>query len=293
MEVTNKTEGGAQASTQQPPAKLQAQQPTEETKPETTTTETKLPAGTKERTTEQFDKLKDSNKRLYEANQLLQQELQRKQKMEQQFQPVQQAVPQEQQPKIEQFIEVDPVTGEQFVNEARLKGAISEAQTRATRAEQAVQSYIQQQQHREEQKQTEEAYKAYPELNPNTEKYDAELTKRTRAFLLDSMVNPQDYSGRALTFKEAADFAKLQLGGKPELTVKPVKEEPQKTEVSEAKVQASAEAQGVTSTTQQSFTAPDEELAKLQMKSRQGDPWAIAKRLSKVRHTASQLEKES
>lgn len=289
MEVTKQPESGTQVQTPQP-AVPQAP-PVVEPVPEapTVTAETKLPTGTSDRTAEQFDKLKDSNKRLYEANQLLQQELARKKQLEQQFKPVQTAVPQEQQPKIEQFIETDPVTGEQFVNEARLKGAISEAQSRATRAEQAVQTYIQQQKQREEQKQTEEAYKAYPELNPRHEKHDAELTKRTRAFLIDSMVNPQDYNGRPLTFKEAADVAKTQGG----VTPKPapvVTEEPKKEEAKEAKTQASAGSEGVSSTMTRSFSAPDEELVKLQRETRMGDAWAIAKRLTRVSHTTSSKE---
>lgn len=285
MEVnTQQTDSGTQP---QAPAQAQ-QQPASEPKVETpiVTTDTQLPAGTSERTGEQFDKLKESNRRLYEANQLLQQELERKKALEQQFQPVQQTVPQEQQPKIEQFIETDPVTGEQFVNEDRLKKAIGEAQNRATRAEQAVQSYIQQQQQREEQKQTEEAYKAYPELNPRHDKFDTELTKKTRAFLLDSMVNPQEYSGRPLTFKEAADLAK-QAFGSPVVPSAPQPKPADAQQGKEVKQQASVETQGVSSQTQQANTAPQEELDDLRNRSRRGDLWAVAKRLSQVDHSQS------
>jgi len=283
MEVnTNTTDSGQQA-----PAQVQAQQPAPAQKPETptVTTETQLPAGTSERTGEQFDKLKESNKRLYEANQLLQQELERKRGLEQQFQPVQQTVPQEQQPKIDQFIETDPVTGEQFVNEDRLKKAIGEANTRATRAEQAVQTYIKSQQQHEEQRQTEEAYKAYPELNPSHDKFDTELTRKTRAFLLDSMVNPQEYSGRPLSFKEAADLAKQAVGAPVVPSAPQPKSEPKSEEGREAKQQASVEAQGITSQSQQVNTVPQEELDVLRDRSRRGDLWAVAKRLSQIEHT--------
>ena len=290
MEVTKQPESGTQVVTPQPVAPQAPPAPEPKPAAPTITAEPKLPAGTSERTAEQFDKLKDNNRRLYEANQLLQQELSRKKQIEQQFKPVQTAVPQDQPPKIEQFIETDPVTGEQFVNEDRLKKAISEAQSRATRAEQSVQSYIQQQQQREEQRQTEEAYKAYPELNPKHDKYDVDLTKKTRAFLLDSMVNPQDYNGRPLTFKEAADVVKTQLGAKPAQPAPVTTEEPKKEEAKEAKVQASAGAEGVSSTTQRNFTVPDEELTKLQKETRMGDAWAIAKRLTRVSHTTSSKE---
>jgi len=300
MEVNTipKPEGGtpqapapvAQTTVQQP------QQPaTIAPKPQTQTGQaepaTQLPTGTSERTAERFEKLTESNKRLFDANQLLQQELARKQQVERQFQPVQQTVPQDQQPKIEDYIETDQVTGEQTVNSEKLNKALLDAQSRASRAEQAVKSYIDQQDERERLKQTEEAYKAYPELNPTTDKFDAALNKRTRAFLLDSMVNSHDYNGRPLTFKEAADLAKAQLSQPVAAPVQTA--EPKKEEGKEAKEQASLEAQGISSTAQQAQAAPNDELEQLRQKTRRGDYWAIAQRLKNVTHTASELEKES
>jgi hypothetical protein len=282
MEVnTQQTDGGNQSPVQAQP---QQQEQVQKVETPAVTTGTQLPVGTSERTAEQFDKLKESNKKLYEANQLLQQELERKKGLEQQFQPVQQAIPQEQQPKIEQFIETDPVTGEQFVNEDRLKKAIGEAQSRATRAEQAVQSYIKQQQEREEQRQTEEAYKAYPELNPSHEKFDTDLTRKTRAFLLDSMVNPQEYSGRPLSFREAADLAKQAIGAPVASLAPQPKLEPKKDQENEIKMQASAETSGISSQTQEANQVPQEELEVLRDRSRRGDLWAVAKRLSQIEH---------
>lgn len=248
-----------------------------------------LPTGTSERTTEQFDKIKESNKRLYEANQILQQELARKAQVEQQFAAMQQPAAPQQQPQVEQFVTVDPLTGEQYVDEDRLKKAIDTANSRATRAESAVQSYIQQQQVREEQRQTEEAFQSHPQLNPQSEQFDGELSRRTRAFLLDSMMNPADYRGRPLTFREAGDLAKGQLAAQQGTAAAPVAIPPQQTQNRnlESRDQAAFAAQGTTSAAIQPSVAASEELANLRAKSRRGDLWAIAQRLSKVTHTGT------
>lgn len=269
---------------------------------QTTTKQTvgdQLPQGTSQRTTEQFDKLKDSNKRLYDANQLLQQELRKKEQATKQFAPVQQTPGQTQtkEPKVEDFIQTDPQTGEQYVNEDKLKKAIDDAGQRATRAETAVQSYINQQQQIEEKRQTEEAYASYPQLDPKSEKYDASLSRVTRANLLDSMMNPNDYKGRALTFKEAADLASGKASQKTmeqqtkekETAEKEAKEakEKEKQEKLEAKQQATAGAKGVPSTTQEPAQDEEARIANLRMRSRQGDMWAVAQRLTKVDHTGT------
>src|SRR3990167_3608248 len=250
-------------------------------------TQTDLPTGVKERTTEQFEKLKEHNKRLYEANQLLQQEATRKSQMEQQFSPIQQTQ-QAQQPKVEDYIETDPMTGERLVNTEKLNKAIDNANQRASRAETAVQSYIQQQQYLEEKKQTEEAFKAYPNLDPkNTESFDSELTRKTRAFLLDSMMNPAEYQGRPLTFKEAADLAQSEMKQGTVSEKKEAKAEEKETQKNlENKEQATLSAQGVSSSATEGPN-PDLELTDLQLRSRKGDTWAIAQRLATVIHTGT------
>ncbi len=308
MENTkNAPEGGAAAG--QPVGATQQPAPTapEGNQPKTGTQQTatqqpvgdQLPQGTSERTTVQFDKLKDSNKRLYDANQLLQQELKKKEQVAKQFAPVQQTPdqPKTKEPKVEDFIQTDPVSGEQYVNEDKLKSAINDAGQRATRAETAVQSYIKQQQQTEEKKQTEEAYASYPDLDPKSEKYDANLSRVTRANLLDSMMNPNDYKGRALTFKEAADLASGKASQKTmeqqakekETAEKEANEakEKEKQEKLEAKQQATAGAKGVPSTTQEPAQDDEAELDNLRMRSRHGDMWAVAQRLTKVDHAGT------
>lgn len=235
-----------------------------------------------ERTAGQIDKLTEHNKRLYEANQLLQQELSRKQKVEQQFKPIQQE-PVQNQPKVEQYVETDPVSGEQFVNEEKLRKAISEANQRATRAEESVKSYIENQQAKEEQRQTEEAYRGYPDLDPKSPKHDADLSKKTRAYLLDSMMNPTDYGGRPLTFKEAADIASGESSKKEVKT----EVETQNKEKLEDKKQAVAGVQGSSAQALGSSESDMAELNDLRFRSRRGDMQAIAQRLARTPHSGT------
>lgn len=284
-------EGGQAGGAPQVPAQTQqAQQPqVVPQQPAPQSFEGSLPQETSQRTTEQFDKLKDHNRRLAEANQLLQQELARKEQIAQQFAPTQQQ-PQAptQQPTADQFVEIDPITGEQFVNEPALKRAVEEARQQATQATQVVQSYIQRQNMEEERRQTEEAYKSYPGLNPNRpDTYDAELVKHTRAFLMDSMMTPADYGGRPLSYKEAADLAQGMRGGAPAGTVQ---EAQQTKENLERRAQASAVPQGVSSSAQYANTQADVELEGLRMQTRKGGvdgTWATAHRLAKVAHTGT------
>ncbi|HAR37127.1 MAG TPA: hypothetical protein DCS09_00260, partial [Porphyromonadaceae bacterium] len=246
-----------------------------------------------ERTTEQFEKLKESNRKLFEANRLLQEELTRKARSEQTFAPIQQPqVPLAPAPSMEQFTVVDPVSGERYVDEKKLASALADATQRATRAETAVQSYIRRQDVLDEEKQTREAYASHPEINPSSEKFDAEVSRRTRALLLDSMMNPQDYGGTQLSFKDAADEAKKQTSGQAKVL------EEKTQQVIESKEQATASATGVSGETAQQISGSREgELDQLRYQTRFGrgdDPvWAVAKRLTKVPHTGTPTSSET
>src|SRR5207245_606316 len=66
--------------------------------------------------------------------------------------------------------------------------------------------YVQTSEQREIARQNREAYTTYPQLNPQGGQFDSRFAQQTRAIALDSMVNPQDYGGRPLGVKEAADF---------------------------------------------------------------------------------------
>lgn len=67
----------------------------------------------------------------------------------------------------------------------------------------------------EEFKQEQDAYSVYPELNPKSENFDSELYKATRGVLLDSMLRPNEYKGKPLSLREAAQ--KVKSFGKTEL----------------------------------------------------------------------------
>ena len=98
---------------------------------------------------------------------------------------------------------IDPDSGTVDVN--KLSQAWTNLEQRAARAEQSVNRYIEDSQRRE-------AVKAHPELDSRSDKFDEDLHKRTRAFLFDSMMHPDEYSNKTLTYKEAADLAKESTG---------------------------------------------------------------------------------
>lgn len=258
--------------------------------PEAQTVQTPTPA-VSDRTTEQFEKLKDSNKKLFEANRLLQEELTRRARSEQTFAPIQQTPqPTTPAPAIEQFVEIDPTTGEQYVNEKKLTAALAEASQKATRAESAVQNYIRQQNVLEEEKQTAEAYGAHPEINPSSQTFDANLSRFTSALLLHSMMNPQEYGGRTLTFKEAVDEAKKTSPQQVKTQTAVLEKETK--EISESKQQATAGATGVSGAVAQQIQGPPQdelEVLRFQTRFGRGDDstWAVARRLQQVSHTGT------
>lgn len=278
--------------TQEPASTVAQEAPTQESvqpaQQESTVSQPAQPA-VSDRTTEQFEKLKESNKKLFEANRLLQEELGKRAKAEQTFAPIQQTPQTIPAPSIEQFVKEDPVTGERYVDQEKLITALQDANTKATRAQTAVESYIRQQQVLDEEKQTREAYDSHPEVNPDSDKFDVTVSKRTRSLLLDSMMNPQDYGGHALSFKEAAEEAKKQSPTQAQALETKTQQTQQAVE---GKAQATAEAAGVSSTiAQQVSGGGSEELETLRNKTRLGrgdeQTWAVAQRLAKVTHTGT------
>ena len=248
-----------------------------------------------DRTTDQFNKLIESNRRLFEANELLHQELQKRTDTNETFAPIQQTQVPQVNP--EDFIETDPTTGEEYIDQKKLKSRLQEVQERATKAEQAVQNYIQNSEKRELDKQNAEAYGAYPQLNPNAQDFDLELHKQTRALIYDSMINPQDYGGRSLTFKEAADRAK----GPAQVTTantgalqEPSGEQPPaqpneegQTLKEQGSLAASSQPQQVVA--QETAQADQGALVSA---TRAGDTWALAQRLVNTDHVMKKPEEE-
>jgi hypothetical protein len=238
-----------------------AVQPSAEVTP-TTPTEEGLPSDVSERTRREFEKLRDD----------LRNERAKRVETERMFgQPNQPTPPQffpTQQPVTQVY---DPNTGllnEQALNDIQLKA--QKAEERATKAEQAIANFQIEQQSRE-------AYIAHPELDPKSKEFDEDLNKRTRAFALDSMIHPEDYSGKSLSFKEAADLAKSNL---PAKKVEEVKKEAAKEAIEQLtpKEQASLQAVG-SPAARQGVETP---LENLRFKTRKGDQDAIVERLSHI-----------
>lgn len=263
-----------------------------------------LPEEAKERTREQFEKLKDSNRQLFEANRKLQVELQKKLQAKETFAPIQQVEGQQttaqaQQPIIEQFTETDPITGDRVINEDKLKKVLEDTQKGASQAaERAVQNYVRKQQAVDTERQTKEAYATYPELNPNNpEVFDKKLHRLTRATLTDSYMNPEDYGNFSLTFKEAAKLAKdmttseaKKIEKKVEKKTEEIKKKQDKAQ--EKKEQGSLEAKGV-SGAQVPPPSASEEDRRLIMATRAGDFWALAKRLTRTPHAGTPTSEEA
>src|SRR3990167_3760236 len=155
--------------------------------------EAELSEGVSDRTKEQFNKLKEANKALKE-------QLDRKAEVEPIFESMR--------PKTDSGLtqgQLDQVTdtdqyGNKFINEERLGVLLSQNTQKAEAAVAQVNRFI-------EDQQTREAFTAIPQLDPKNDKFDPELHKATRAFLLDSMVNPSEYGSRALSYKEAGEIA--------------------------------------------------------------------------------------
>ena len=287
------------------PAQPQAQQPAA-TEPKTAEkTEEKTTVKTdNERTQKQFDKLLDSNKRLYEANELLQGQLTKKALANEQFDPIQQQPiqqqPAQQQVNVADFVEVNPVTGEKFIDDKKLQSKIQDLNEKASKAEKAVQSYIQTSEQREIDRQNEEAFTAYPELNPTGEEFNTRFHNQTRALIYDSLINPQDYGGKALSFKKAADFVKggdenvsdneknQQASASKDKPGEQTVAEDQTQEGEDAKQQAAASVSGEQPESRDAL-AGSEELSKLQQATRLGDQEALARRIANSDHI---LEKE-
>lgn len=249
------------------------------------------------RTKKQFDKLIDSNKRLFDANENLRTQLTTRALANEQFAPIQQP-PVQQQPaqevKVADFVEVDPVSGERFIDDKKLQTKIEELNSKATRAEDAVKQYISTSEQREIDRQNEEAFESYPELNPSDKEFNVRFHNQTRALIYDSLMNPQDYGGKPLSFKKAAEFAK---GGdtvtdneknqqasaskdKPEgQTV--AADEPVKGD--DAKQQAAVSVAGEQPESREKL-AGSEELTRLQQATRRGDREALARRIVNTDH---------
>ena len=237
------------------------------------------PANT--RTQEQFSKLTESNTALNKNNTALNQE---NEQLRQQLASAKR--PAEPAPKpaapvipddidLNSFVEVDKKTGERYVNETKLTKAITDLKSQTTKAEETIQGYIKTSENRRIQEQKDTAFTAYPELKPESEKFDKTFYRTVRAVLYDSMMNADEY-GRTLSLKEAADYVRKELV-KPPTSKEGGEEKEEKKEISDAKVQAG------TMVPSQPQNAPQpvmsEDLQRLRLATRQGSTEALAQRI--------------
>jgi hypothetical protein len=233
-----------------------------------------------DRTREQFEKLLESNSKLFEANEVLRQELEERKTANQQFAPIQQPpvqtpIPPEVDPM--DFIELDAY-GQRVINEKRLKTRIAEVNAEASRAVQAVKQYTQVAEQREIERQNREAFTVYPELDPNkTEKFDKIFSNNTRALIYDSLINPQDYGGKSLDFKEAADRVRAQYQGITTMQGQS-SEQQQSKDAQTLKQQASLGANGQQPMERTNASA-DVDYETLRLRTRMGDRTALAQRI--------------
>ncbi len=266
----------------QPAAQPAPQQPVVPQQVPTAPSSEAAPEQMKDRTRENFEKLLESNNRLYEQNKMLQTEIQQRlTALPTPQAPVASQTPtQTSQPQSDwDFYEVDPKSGETFINRDKLNRTMKEIQEKATAAEKQVQTLVKTTEEREIERQNKEAYSAYPELNPQAgDKFDKLLYQQVRGMLYDSFLNPAEYGGRPVTFKEAADLVR---GGQP---AQP-KAEPTPAEPGEGEALKEAGAAHVTSQPQNP-TAPtyDEELIGLRFATRMGSDEALARRLIHTEH---------
>lgn len=245
------------------------------------------PAPDNSRVREQFEKLLESNRRLMEANLALESEKKQRVDANKTFAPIQTPTPTPAQVNAEDFVEIDPATGERFLNEAKLQQKINEVNEIARTTANKFESYIQNAEQRESQRQEQETYQAYPELDPgpwNADKFDRELHKLTRSILTDSYVNPVDYGNRNLSFKEAADIAASKLRGTQTPVVTAQAPAPAPENDGGLKDQASASVPSQPAPQARASQADEAELTNLRMATRYGSDEALAQRILATDH---------
>lgn len=217
-----------------------------------------LPDEAKERTRREFDKLRED----------LRTERTRREYMETVFNSLQ--TKKQETPAAEPEPIYDPSTG--LLNESVLSDVqkrTHEAERRAKEAEQAVQNYLEMQEKRD-------AFEAYPTLNPEATDFNRDLHVATRQILLDSMMNPQDYGNKQLSFKDAAVLASKRLPNAFETAKQQGAQEA--LEQLTPKEQAAYEATGTSGRRGDLL----EDLPELQDRTRKGDLNAIVNRMNRI-----------
>lgn len=253
-----------------------------------------LPDNTRDRTTEQFQKLLDSNQKLFQEVQALRAERAQAPQSAPQFVPQPQ-----QQPQVpndpDDFTVIDPLTGEKLINEKKLRDQLTRNASTTQQLQQTIASLKNEIEQREIERNNNEAWAAYPELNPQAENYDREFSTEVRRIAQDALFNPDDYGGRPLSYKQAADLARQKMAPKA-----PVKSDAElKAELTKAEEEAKKVVKEQSSTdvpaqrgpqTRETMESQDE-LERLKYRTRYlNDDNALAERL---KHTPHILPKDA
>lgn len=208
-------------------------------------TETGLPVDVKERTRQEFEKLKGE----------LREERARREYMEQVYKDLQ--------PKAEETVETpiyDPNTG--LLDETVLtdmQRRTIEAEKRAQKAESAVNSYLESQEKRV-------VFSKHPDANPESEQFDKNMSDVASSLIFRSMVHPEEFGNKQLSFMEGIERAKSMINPK------------QDVKQTELKEQASLEDTGNSGRR----SGVETDLQELQRQSRRGDKSAILERLKRL-----------
>ena len=166
------------------------------------TEDQELPSDTTERTRAEFEKMRkryaeERAKREYYENMFTTLKTQPQKEQEEEVAPI-----------------YDPNTG--LLNEnvlTDIQRKTFEAEKRARAAEAAIKEYEQNRQKEAYERENQETYKEFPELDKKNKKlFNQELHVETRKLMFDSMLNPDDYKGKNLSFIEAAKLAKQRIG---------------------------------------------------------------------------------
>ena len=153
----NVEEPQGEVQTDEEPTQADAPEPV----PSSEQVESELPTEASERTKEQFEKLKQEKE-----------EWKAKAEAKPPESPFSFMHPQSETPPQEP----EPVVEDGYVDEAKLNQSLKEANDKANQAYQYAQTVAQQTQQQEEARQVAETYAVYPQLNPESEKYNPEFT---------------------------------------------------------------------------------------------------------------------
>lgn len=267
-------ENSVPAQTAQPTQVQPAVTPQEPAQPSTPVE----PEIMKDRTRDNFEKLLESNQRLFEQNEIMRQEIQQKLGT-----PAPQAQPTQQPTQTPQsewdFYEVDPKTGETFINRDKLSETMKELRDRTQRAEVQVQKIVKTNEEKEIERQNSETFAVYPELNPRAENFDKQFSLQVEGLVYSSLIGPDRFNGRPLTFKEAADMVRGQQPSQPP------QGEPTPAPAGQGEALKETAATGAMSQPQnEPQYTDDSDLIALRFATRMGNTEALAKRLVHTEH---------